>query len=258
MTGKELKAKLKRGELVLGTMISELRTPQVGQLMANAGFDFMYIDMEHSPLNMETVADMILGARYAGIATIVRTPGLDRCALSRPLDSGADGVLVPQTGTREQVEQIVEWTKYYPIGQRGMSLRRAHSRYGKVKAQEYCSEANESTVVVIQIESKKAIDDLEQLVSVQGVDAAFIGPADLSQTYGLPGQANDPKILADLERFIKVCQDHNVVPGIHVYDQESFKKWYDAGMRLFAYRNDISMLADTAAQCVADIQGLLK
>ena len=108
MTGKELKAKLKRGELVLGTMVSELRTPQVGQLMANAGFDFMYIDMEHSPLNMETVADMILGARYAGIATIVRTPGLDRCALSRPLDAGADGVLVPQTETKEEVEKIVE------------------------------------------------------------------------------------------------------------------------------------------------------
>ena len=210
----------------------------------------MYIDMEHSPLNMETVADMIF--RLVGIATIVRTPGPDGVLCPGRWTAALMGCLFPRR-TREQVEQIVEWTS---ISHRlaGMSLRRAHSRYGKVKAQEYCSEANESTVVVIQIESKKAIDDLEQLVSVQGVDAAFIGPADLSQTYGLPGQANDPKILADLERFIKVCQDHNVVPGIHVYDQESFKKWYP-GMRLFAYRNDISMLADTAAQCAADIQG---
>ncbi|MGI6036861.1 MAG: HpcH/HpaI aldolase family protein [Limnochordia bacterium] len=258
MTGKELKAKLKSGEAVIGTMVSELRTPQVGQIMANAGFDFMYIDMEHSPLNMETVADMILGAKYAGIPTIVRTPGIDRCALARPLDSGADGVLCPQTETREQVENIVAWTKYYPLGQRGMALSRAHSRYRSVKAQEYCPEANDSTVVVIQIESKNAIATLDQLVSVEGVDAAFIGPADLSQTYGLPGQANDPQIVEDLHKFIKICQDHDVVPGIHVYNPTDLRRWYDAGMRLFAMRNDISMLSGAAAQAVAESRAALE
>lgn len=255
MRENKVKKALANGEVVIGTMISEVRGPGIITMLATAGYDFVYIDMEHSSYSIETVADMIAVSKAHDIVTIVRTPGLSRLALSRPLDAGAEGLLIPQVETEEEVKQIVEYTKYYPLGERGMALRRAHSNFAQVKTADYIKLANEETLIVIQIESERAINDLEKLVRVEGVDAAFIGPADLSQSYGIPGQTGDPRITAALERFIRVCNDHGVAPGIHVYDMESAKKWIDAGMRLIAYSNDISMIVDTGSKYTAELKG---
>lgn len=255
MRENKVKKALAKGDVAIGTMISEVRGPGIITMLATAGYDFVYIDMEHSSYSIETVADMIAVSKATDIVAIVRTPGLSRLALSRPLDAGAEGLLIPQVETEEEVKQIVEYTKYYPLGERGMALRRAHSNFAPVKTAEYIQLANEQTLIVIQIESERAIRDLEKLVSVKGVDAAFIGPADLSQSYGIPGQTGDPRIAAALERFIRVCNDYGVAPGIHVYDMESAKRWIDAGMRLIAYSNDISMIVDTGSKYTAELKG---
>ncbi|MCR4427232.1 MAG: aldolase/citrate lyase family protein [Firmicutes bacterium] len=258
MRPNKVKKALANGEVVIGTMISEVRGPGIITMLATAGFDYVCIDMEHSSYSMETVADMIAASKATDMAAIIRTTGLSRLALSRPLDSGADGLLIPQTETVEEVRQIIEYTKYYPMGQRGMALRRAHSAFAKVTAGEYLGHANAETLIVIQIESETAIRDLDKLVSVPGVDAAFIGPADLSQSYGIPGQSNDPRIQEALARFIEVCNAHGVAPGIHVYNMDEARKWIDSGMRLIAYGNDISMIVDTGMKYTAELKSYIK
>ncbi|NPV54954.1 MAG: hypothetical protein HPY71_15815 [Firmicutes bacterium] len=257
MRENKIKQALRNGEVVIGTMVSEVRTPAIAQMMATAGYQFIFIDMEHSAFNMETVQDMILACRAAGIQSIVRTPGMERCSLSRPLDAGSDGILVPQVETREEVEAIVRETRYYPLGERGCALRRLHSDYRKVDTVEYTGHANEEALVVIQIESERAIEHLDELVNIQGVDAAFIGPNDMSQSYGIPGQIKHPKMVAAYRRLIEVCNKYGVAPGMHLFNLEDVKEWVGAGMRLIAYSSDINMIVDIASKQVADIEQIL-
>ena len=132
-----LKRALKEGKVVFGPMVSEIRTAGIAVLFAQAGFDFFFIDMEHSCFTLETVSDMIVVARAAGIPTIVRPPSrTSQEHLSRPLDSGAAGLLVPQVQTREDVEDIVKWCRYYPVGERGMALSRQHTFFESGKTAE--------------------------------------------------------------------------------------------------------------------------
>jgi len=254
MRENRIKRLLQNGQTVIGTMVSELRGPGLMTMLETAGFDFVFIDMEHSTYSIETAGDMITAAKSSNLFTIVRTPGLSRLALQHFLDAGADGLLVPQVETVEEVRQIVRWAKYHPMGERGMALRRGHSNFAPVKAAEYVKHANEETMVVIQIESVAAIEDIDNMVSVPGVDAAFIGPADLSQSYGMPGQSEAPVIIEGLMRFIDACNRHGVAPGIHVYNMEKAKWWMDKGMRLIAYGNDISMIVDTGMKITKELK----
>lgn len=253
-----VKKALKNGQVAVGTMISECRGPGVMTMMTTAGFDYVYIDMEHSTFSMETCSDMIAAAKASNTMAFVRTPGLGRLEIQKLLDAGADGVMVPQVSTAEEVRQIVAYAKYFPEGERGMALRRAHSNFGKAPPAQYMKHANEESMVIIQLESKTAMRDIEQLVSVPGVDAAFIGPNDLSQSYGKPGQSEDPEIIADLLNFIQVCNRHGVAPGIHAFDMKTAQRWIDAGMRLICYSNDINMITDTGTAYTTELKSYIQ
>ncbi len=259
MKENKVKKALKEGKLVIGTMVSEIRSPGIAQMLATAGFDFMIIDSEHSSFSIQTVADLILATKAADITCIVRVPNKKgHHFLSRPLDAGAQGLLVPQVETKEEVIEIIKATKYYPLGQRGMALRRAHSDFVKSDASEITKSANEETLIITQIESKKAIDNLDSLLSVEGVDAALIGPNDLSQTLGIPGQTNHPTEIEYISKMVKICKKHNVAPGIHLGSVEALKKWIDEGMKLIVVSNDISMIVDTGARLVRELREFLR
>ncbi|MGE5507401.1 MAG: HpcH/HpaI aldolase family protein [Chitinophagales bacterium] len=258
MRENRVKRILKEGGTVIGTMISEVRGPGVMKMLATAGFDYVYIDMEHSTYSMETVGDMILSAHGTPLMTFVRVPGYEnRCSLSRPLDAGADGLLCPQTESVEQVEFIIRETKYYPMGQRGAALRRGHSAFANVKFGEYAGHANAETMVILQIESEQGVRDIEKLMAIDGVDAAFIGPADLSQSYGIPGQAKDPRIVDAIHQVLEGCKKHGKACGIHLYNLDDVKYWSEQGMRLLCYNNDIAMITDTGSKNVADIKAIV-
>lgn len=255
MRENRVKKILKEGGTVVGTMVSEVRGPGVMRMLGTAGLDFVYIDQEHSTYSMETVGDMILAAQATPMMTFVRVPGYEnRCALSHPLDTGADGLLCPQTESLEQVEFIIRETKYYPMGQRGAALRRGHSAFAPVKFGEYAPHANAETMIILQIESERGVNDIEKLMAVDGVDAAFIGPADLSQSYGIPGQAKDPRIIEAIHRVLAGCQKHGKACGIHLYNLDDVRYWTQAGMRLICYNNDIAMITDTARKFAGEIR----
>lgn len=253
-----LKAKVKDGGLVIGTMISEVRNPNLAYLLAECGFDFFIIDNEHGAYSPETISNMIAAARGAGISIVVRIPEIRREAIMKPLDSGATGLLVPMVDTAEQAEEIMTFAKYPPMGNRGVALSRAHSSYGQPDAVEYLEQANRKTFIAVQAESPRAIENLDSIATTPGVDAIFVGPADLSVSMGIPGQLTHPKEVEAIEKVIAICREHDVVPGIHMAKLETLEDWIRRGMRFVTFSSDIDLLARAAQESLVRLKEACK
>jgi 2-keto-3-deoxy-L-rhamnonate aldolase RhmA len=240
----KVKRALKAGEVCFGTMVTSIRSPQVAQILAAAGFDYFVLDMEHNYFGMENLADIMSIARAEEIVPLVRVPDTLYHLMARTLDCGAMGLVCPRVETREQVEVIIKSTKYQPLGQRGASISNIHTACRSMDHLDYMQWANEETMIVIQIESKHAVDHIEELVSVEGVDATWIGPFDLAQTMGLVGKWDDPELIRCYEKVIDACNRHSVAPGIHLRDSGRLAYWVSRGMRLATYSSDSGMLIE--------------
>jgi 4-hydroxy-2-oxoheptanedioate aldolase len=252
-----LKRTLKAGGGVIGTMIGHLRLPAVAIMMKNAGWDFVFVDCEHGSFSPGTLADFCIAARGVQLPTIVRVPSIhEPQRLYQTLDLGATGLLCPQTETKAEAEAIIQATKYYPMGQRGMAMRNVHTSWERYKGSELTSRLNEETMIVLQIESARAVENLDQLIAVPGVDAAFIGPNDLSQTLGIPGDAGHPEVVKYVERALETCRRANVPCGVHTFDVESAQRWIQKGMRFMACGNEVTWLVDTAQKATAEIKAV--
>jgi len=253
-----MKRALKEGRVVFGPMVSEIRSPGLAVLFAQAGFDFLFIDLEHSCFSLETVSEMVMAARAADIPVIVR-PSSRKSAeyLSRPLDIGASGLLVPQIQTRQDVENVVQWSRYQPLGSRGMALSRQHTLFESGNTLETMGQLNEEILVALQIEHRDAIENLADLLSVPGIDAAFVGPSDLAASLGVPGKTSDPAVEAAIEHVIKVAEDNNVIPGIHTSSVDKARYWIDRGMRMIGFCTDIKLILQVSKQSVRELQSAL-
>jgi 2-keto-3-deoxy-L-rhamnonate aldolase RhmA len=254
----KLKERLRNGDLLIGTMVSELRNPNIVYMLAQSGYDFFIIDNEHGAYSPETVSDLISAARGADIAPVVRIPEIRRETILKPLDSGAAGLLVPQVNTAEQAREIIFHAKYPPEGNRGVALRRAHSGYRRVTPSEYLKEANTETFIAVQAETPASIDNLESIAAVPGIDAVFVGPFDLSVSLGIPGQVNHPREVQSIDRIVEVCRKHNLITGIQLFEASGIKAWVEKGMRFVSYSSDVGLLADAAVSALAEIRTAIK
>ena len=250
----KVKRVLKQGQVSFGTMVTSIRSPQVVEILAAAGFDFFVVDTEHNYFDMAQLADMMTVARADEIVPLVRVPDTLYHLMARPLDCGAMGLVCPRVETREQVETIIQCTKYQPEGQRGASLSSIHTASRKVDHLDYMRWANDETLIVIQIESKRAVDNIEELVSVPGVDATWIGPFDLAQSMGLVGKWDAPELLACYDKVISACNRHGVAPGIHLKDTAALGRWVSRGMRLATYSTDAGLLIEAGSTAVAKLR----
>jgi 2-keto-3-deoxy-L-rhamnonate aldolase RhmA len=249
-----LKAQLKKGALAIGTIISEIRNPNLAYMLAQCGFDFFIIDNEHGSYSPETISDIIAASRGAGISTIVRIPEIRRETILKPLDCGAAGLLVPLVNTADQAKEIMRHAKYPPLGNRGVALSRAHSLYGRPKADAYLDQANKATFIAVQAETPEAIENLEKIASTPGIDAIFVGPSDLSVSLGIPGQITHPKEVEAIGKVIDVCQKHHIIPGIHMSKLETLKAWIQKGMRFVTFSSDVDLMARAAADGLAQLK----
>jgi 2-keto-3-deoxy-L-rhamnonate aldolase RhmA len=251
-----LKQRLRNGERVLGTFVSEVRNPNIAHLLAQAGFDFFVLDNEHGSYSPETVSDIIAGARGAGIEVIVRICEICREAILKPLDAGAAGLLVPQVNTPEEAAEIVRHAKYPPQGGRGAALRRPHSRYARVDAAKYLAQANADTFIALQAESRQAIGNADAIAAIEGVDCIFAGPFDLSVDLGIPGQFDHPDEVAAIDVMVAACHKHNKAAGILMFDAAALQPWIAKGMTFITYSSDVTLLADAAAKAVAELKSV--
>ncbi len=249
---------LHKGQCAVGIMVAEVRSPGIAVMLATAGFDFFVIDMEHSAFNLETVEDMCLAAKGTGITPIVRVPTrFGYHNLARPLDCGAEGLLVPQVETKEEAEDIVKATRYHPLGQRGMALCRAHNRFARGNPQELMKCNNEETLLVFQIESKTAIEHLEELLTVPGVDAVLVGPNDLSQSLGIPGNTKHPLVEEYIDLLLEKCHKARIPAGIHLRNPEALHPWIAKGMKILMCSSDIDLIVEGGTKITKELKNTI-
>ena len=249
-----VKKKLMAGETVIGTMIQEMVSPSSAQIVKQLGFDFFMLDMEHGPYTLKYAGDILRVGRILDLCPVVRVASAEYHLICQPLDHGAMGVMLPRTETREQVELLVESVKYPPMGKRGYSSESPHTEYTFGPVPEYIEMNNEDTLVIVQIERKAAVDNLDEILSVPGVDVALMGLEDLSISLGRPGQSDHPDVSAAVEKVIAACERHNVVSGIHTGGAETLLGWMDKGMRYIMCSCDLCFMMDAAAADLAKLR----
>src|SRR5579862_3599775 len=240
---KSLRQRINQGDLVLGQMIMELFTSGIGPMLASCGLEFVLFDMEHGRCDVGLLAEMVASCRGSNIVPMVRVPDVTSAPLSRVLDVGARGVMVPRVETRKQAEDIVAALKYAPMGRRGVALGVAHDLY-RAGTAEYFAQANEEMVVILLLETAKAFENLDDIISVPGVDVAWVGHYDLTISMGIPAQFDHPRLMQAMDDVVAACHRHGVVAGFLPPTPESAAHWIGKGFRMITLGSDIGVFLD--------------
>jgi 2-keto-3-deoxy-L-rhamnonate aldolase RhmA len=237
---KQLRKRLREGELILGQMVLDLFTSGIGPMLAAAGAEFVLYDMEHGRCDITLLAEMVASCRGSDIVPVVRVPDYNFRPLSRVLDLGARGVMVPRVETRAQAEEIVAQLKYAPLGRRGVALGVAHDLY-QAGGAEYFGAANELAIVILLLETAKAFENLDEILSVPGVDVAWMGHYDLTVSMGIPAEFENPRFLDAMDALVACCRRHGVAPGFLPATPESATRWIGKGFRMISMSSDIGI-----------------
>ncbi|MSU63775.1 MAG: 2-dehydro-3-deoxyglucarate aldolase [Pedosphaera sp.] len=248
MKTNHVRSKLKRGESSVGTWLT-LPDPMVGQLMARTGFDWLTVELEHSPTSFESAAQSFGLIAGAGCVPLVRVPINSVENIKRVLDTGAWGVIVPMVNSKAEAEAVVNAARYSPGGQRSVGGNLHAANFG-TDAATYYDRANEEILVVVMAEHVKGIEAADEILSVPGIDVVFIGPNDLHKSMGKkPAFESDaPEFIDALKHIQKTAAKYNVATGIHVLDADAAKRRIAEGFQFIAVTSDVGMLLGRAAQ----------
>lgn len=249
-----LRVKLENGETIYGTMMQDSRSPSISMIMEQAGCDFLFFDMEHGPNDIGVVTDMVKVARLTKVVPLVRVPDDQYHLMARILDAGAMGIMVPRIETKEQVERIIEATHYPPFGARGCSVPKGHNNFLPQDLWEFTEQANRENMVILQIEREKAIEDIEELISVEGVDAVVLGPNDLCLSMGVREKDSLSALEPAIQTVLDACKKFNVPCGIHIGNLDWLIEWQKRGMKILAYSNDIVFLRNGAKAGISKLR----
>jgi 2-keto-3-deoxy-L-rhamnonate aldolase RhmA len=240
---KGLRQRLQDGELLLGQLVLEFFTPGLGPMLDACGLDFVIFDMEHGRCDIGMLEQMIASCRGSAIVPMVRVPDANFAPLSRVLDLGARAVMVPRVETRQQAEEIVNSLKYAPQGKRGVALGIAHDLYRAAGA-EFFAQSNEDIPIILQVETVKAFENLDAIVSTPGVDVVWIGHYDLTVSMGIPAQFDHPRLLQAMDDLVASCRKYGVAPGFLPPTKESAAHWISKGFRMISLGSDIGVFLD--------------
>jgi 2-keto-3-deoxy-L-rhamnonate aldolase RhmA len=242
--------RLRRGDTLIGTLVS-LPCPSVTELLAAIGYDWLFIDAEHGPFAPGDALPLLQAA--GDCPCLIRVPAGDDVWIKKALDIGAAGIIVPQVHTPEQASAIVQSAKYSPQGRRGVGLGRAH-RYG-LRFGEYLRTANRDTVIVIQAESRAAVDNIGQIAATPGIDAILIGPYDLSASLGHIGEVDHPEVKDAISAIRAACIKAGVRLGIFGVSPDAVLPYMHAGFTLITAGVDTLLLHQAAAAALAQLKG---
>lgn len=242
-----LKQRLKNGEHLLGTMVTTFASADMAKLLKQYGFDFFIIDCEHGSFTTREAADMISVARAIGLPAMVRIPEMRREHALKFTEMGANGILLPNTESAEQAQMLVDCTKYAPMGHRGVSLSRPHTDFAKVDGRSYMARANDENILLCQIESREGVAHIDEIMAVDGVDAALIGPNDMTQDYGKLDHFDDPEIVEAIGRVVASAKAHGKFSGAHFGSSAPLIPWIQRGMQLNMWSSDIGLMSLGAA-----------
>jgi 2-keto-3-deoxy-L-rhamnonate aldolase RhmA len=232
-----------------------IRSPEITRILAAAGLDWTYLDSEHGGFDLETLQDLARAANDNGLCPIVRVAELQYALVARALDCGAQGVLFPRVESPELLAQAISWTRFPPLGVRGFGLQPTHLNYEMKAMPDIIAHMNQQVMVVLQIETVAAMNRVDELLAVPGVDAVMIGPADLSVSLGVPGQFEHPTMVAAIENIRDACIRAGVAPGLHVRLLKLAQYWRDRGLTFLSCNSEIGFLLEKAQETVAALRG---
>lgn len=248
-----VKQALTEGRVQLGTGFAQLRSPEVARILAAAGFHWAFIDTEHGAFDIETVQDVCRAAADYGMCPIVRVASMEYDLVARALDCGAMGIIFPRVESVELLRQAVSWTKFPPQGVRGFGLTPTHVSYERATIPEILAHINANTLVILQIETQKAVDMRDELLSVPGLDAVMVGPVDLSISLGVAGDFQHPKMVQAMEAIRDSCLRHRVAPGTQTRSLALAKFWKERGMQFLGCASETGMLFEKASELVSSL-----
>lgn len=249
-----VKRALKDGKVQYGTNFGQFRSQDVLRTLAQAGFHWAFVDCEHGGFDLETVQDLCRIAPTYNFAPILRVADLQYSLVARYLDVGAQGIIFPRVESPELLERAISWCKFPPVGIRGFGLNAFHFDHRPLSMPEMIDHLNEHTMVVLQIETKKALDAREELLDVPGIDAVMIGPADLSISLGVPGEFQSPAVVDAMEAIKESCNRRGIAPGTQTRTLKMARFWKERGMRFLGCSSDTGMLYDRAKELIADLE----
>lgn len=244
---KSLKERMRRREFTVGSWIT-LGHTSVAEIMSQAGFDWLVVDMEHSAITLAQAQQLVQIIELSGVAPLIRVNKNDPALIKQAMDTGAHGVIVPMVNSAEDALQAVQAVNYPPLGNRGVGLARAQ-KYG-FGFEEYKRWSQKESVVIVQIEHKDAVDNFEEITGVAGVDGFIVGPYDLSGSLGVPGNFTHPLLVKSLEEIKRKARLTKALPGFHVVrpDVKEFRRRKAEGYKFLAFSLDTLLLGSSCRQ----------
>jgi 4-hydroxy-2-oxoheptanedioate aldolase len=236
-----IRDRLADGECVFGPFLKIPASAPV-ELAGYAGFDFCIIDLEHGPFTFERAEELVRVAEMAGVASIIRTFDGQAPTLVRALDTGCDGVLVPNLKTRAETEMVVRGARFHPLGERGMDPHARAARYRTIPKERYFAEADQRLMLGVQIEGVTGVQNLDEIVEAKGTDLIFIGPYDLSQSLGMPGQIDAPPVVEKAKEIVASVRARGKSVGIYADNIEQARRWRSLGIQFIAISVDVYIL----------------
>ncbi|OLL29200.1 aldolase [Burkholderia sp. SRS-W-2-2016] len=241
------KARLQAGELALGMGLRQARTVDIAQIARTAGFDWLFIDMEHNSMDVDTAAQICAGALLGGITPIIRVPGHEAFHATRLLDTGAMGIVVPHVSTAEQARHVADMCRFPPAGSRSIPGMLPQVGFEALPIADVVSAINDEVLVVAMIETAEGLANVEEIAAVQGIDVLLVGATDLAADLGITGQLGHLRIGDAIDTVCAACARHGKVPGVGgVYDEALMRAYVQKGARFILSGSDLAFLMSGA------------
>lgn len=252
-----LKEKIANGENTIG-VFQVLGDASIAEIIGYAGFDYVLIDTEHGPYDVQEAQEYVRATKLAGTTPLVRVKDRSRNSILKMLDIGAMGLVIPHLHEIDEIKRVVEYGKYYPIGERGFGATSGNTfltaDYTKQGIDELFRVHNEESLIIPQCETKESLENIEEIVKIDGVDGIFIGPYDLSVSLDIPGQTESPQIRDAVKRVVEACKAEGKFTIIYTSKVEGIQKNYDLGVDSVTYSSDASILSETLTSIIEKVK----
>ena len=253
------KEKIFKNEICLGVGLRQSRTVDIGKIMATSGYDWLFIDMEHNSMDIDIASQISVAAQDAGITPIVRVPDFAHHHATRVLDCGAMGVVFPHVENADIAKKLVSYCLYPPKGHRSMTGVLPQLDFKQHAIAEVASTINENMLIVIMLESPEAIENVDSIAAIDGVDVILIGTNDLCMEMGVPGDYSNPKVKDAYRKVIEACKKYGKTPGMGgVYNEELMSEYIKMGMKFILSGSDLSFMMQSASQRSNKLRSFLK
>jgi 2-keto-3-deoxy-L-rhamnonate aldolase RhmA len=250
--------RLKAGELAVGIILRQARTVDIAPVMKACGYDWLFLDLEHNSMDLDTAVQISVAALGAGIAPIARVPARQLWLATRILDGGGLGIVVPHVDTPEEAKSVAAALRYPPLGHRSVAGGLPHFGYEKLGLAETCAAINAATLVVVMLETPQAIANADAIAAVPGIDALLVGTNDLAMELGIPGGFGDERIVAAYQAVIDTCRKHGKHAGVGgIADDALLRKYIQMGVKLVLPGSDLAFLQMAATERAATMRSFL-